>query len=318
MEKTKVYGVGIDLGGTFIKGGVVDADGKVLLSDKIPTECDGGAEHVAGRIAGLSLDLLKKAGVKKENVRGIGIGSPGMIDSRRGVVVYSNNLHWDHFAIGETVERQTGLPVRVENDANVAAYGEACFGAGKGLRDLVMITLGTGVGGGIILDGKIFEGNGSAGAEIGHSVILAGGEPCTCGRRGCLEAYASATALIRETKRAIAAHPESAMAKEKEVDGRTAFLYRDTDPAAREVTERYLGYIACGITNFANIFRPQAVIVGGGISGEGKRLTDELQVLVDREIYGGARGPAVEVRVAALGNGAGLLGAAALAMAEQE
>ncbi len=313
METKRYFGIGIDLGGTFIKGGVVDGEGKILLSDKIPTECDRGAEHVAERIASLTTDLIARAGVKKEEVRGVGIGSPGMIDSARGVVVYSNNLRWKDFAIGETVEKRIGLPVRVENDANVAAYGEACFGAGKGFRDLVMITLGTGVGGGIILDGKIFEGNGSAGAEIGHSVIVAGGEECTCGRRGCLECYASATGLIRETRRAIAAHPESAMAKEKEIDGRTAFLYRDSDPAAKEVTDRYIALLACGITNFANIFRPEIVLIGGGISGEGKRLTDELQKLVDREIYGGDKGPRVEVRCAALGNSAGLLGAAALA-----
>ncbi len=313
MEAKRFFGVGIDLGGTFIKGGVVDGEGKILLTDKIPTECEGGAEHVAERIASLALDLVSRAGLKTEDVCGVGIGSPGMIDSARGVVVYSNNLHWKDFAIGETVKKLTGLPVRVENDANVAAYGEACFGAGKGFRDLVMITLGTGVGGGIILDGIIFEGNGSAGAEIGHSVIVAGGEECTCGRRGCLECYASATGLIRETRRAIAAHPESAMAKEKEIDGRTAFLYRDTDPVAKEVTDRYIELLACGITNFANIFRPEVVLIGGGISGEGKRLTDELQKLVDREIYGGDKGPRVEVRTAALGNSAGLLGAAALA-----
>ena len=310
------YAVGIDLGGTFIKGGVVDDLGNTLASGKVPTGSKDGADAVCRRISGLCFDLLKKAGLAAADVCGIGAGVPGMIDRGRGEVVYSNNLRWEHFMIKETVEKLTGLGVTVANDANVAALGEAMFGAGRGLSDVVMITLGTGVGGGLILNGKLYEGNRSAGAELGHTVIIKDGELCTCGRRGCYEAYASATALIRDTKRAMKAHPDSKMNEINidEVDGRTAFLYENEDVYAKRVVEDYLGYIACGIADICNLFRPQAVLIGGGIGSEGKKMTDRIQAKVDPDVFGGDMGPYVPVIPAALGNSAGLLGAAALVL----
>ena len=180
-----------------------------------------------------------------------------------------------------------------------------------------MLTLGTGVGGGIVVGGKLVEGNRSAGAELGHAVIMMGGERCTCGRRGCLEAYASATALIRDTKRAMEAHPESRMweiGSIDAVDGATAFAYMDTDEIARSVVDGYIRALACGITNYANELRPEAVILGGGVCAEGERLTKPLQALVDEEIFAGGDGPRVPVLTAELGNRAGILGAAALWM----
>ena len=177
---------------------------------------------------------------------------------------------------------------------------------------MVMLTLGTGVGGGLILDGKLYEGNGSAGAELGHFIIIKGGEQCTCGRRGCYEAYASATALIRDTKRAIEKHPDSLMGEAERVDGRTAFLYRYRDKYAAAVVDDYIDYLAAGITDIANVFRPEKVVIGGGISGEGEKLMAEIQQRVDKEIYAGKMGPAVIIETASLGNRAGTLGAAAL------
>ncbi len=309
--------IGIDLGGTFIKGGIVDGDGNILVDGKVPTETEKGDKGVAANIAALALALLEKSEIDKANVVGIGMGVPGMIDSERGEVVYSNNLGWEHFMISETVEKLTGLNVKIANDANVAALGETRFGCGRRYSNTVLVTLGTGVGGGIVIDGKLFEGNRSAGAELGHSVIVAGGEKCTCGRRGCLEAYASATALIRETKRAMERDPDSKMWQAGEldkVDGRTAFDYMETDASARGVVENYITMLGTGLVNIANIFRPEAIMLGGGVCAEGERLTAPLRDFMARDIYAGNKGPAVEILTAELGNRAGLLGAAALLM----
>lgn len=313
MEKK--YYVGIDLGGTFIKGGIVDQAGQIVYQDKVPTETEKGSEAVAKNIAGLAELLLKKSGLQKSEIIGIGMGVPGMIDSKTGCVVYSNNLAWKDFYIADRLTELTGLPVKIANDANVAVLGEAKFGAAKGMETVIMLTLGTGVGGGIVIDGKMFEGNKSAGAELGHMVIVANGEPCTCGRNGCLEAYASATALIRETKRAMQAHKDSKMweiGSLEAVTGKTAFDYKDSDRYAKEVVENYIYKLSVGITNFANMFRPDVVLLGGGVCAQGDALIKPLQALLNAEIYANTLGPAVPIKVAELGNSAGLLGAAAL------
>ncbi|MBR2904233.1 MAG: ROK family protein [Clostridia bacterium] len=314
MEK---YTIGIDLGGTFIKGGVVDANGKVLAYDKAKTGGECGAKAVTENIAAVVADLLKTTGLDKDSIVGIGMGAPGMIDSKKGEVVYSNNLRWAHFPIAAELTALTGLPVKIANDANVAALGEAKFGAAKGCEDVVMITLGTGVGGGVVVGGKIMEGNKSAGAELGHVVIEGDGKQCTCGRRGCLEAYASATALIRDTKEKMLEHPDSKMweiGSIDDVDGKTAFAYREKDVYAKEVVEEYIRQLGFGIVNFANIFRPEKILLGGGVCAEGDNLIKPLQAIMDRDLFGGDQGPAVPICVASLGNSAGILGAAALWM----
>lgn len=312
MEKKYI---GIDLGGTFIKGGVVDGAGNILLSDKVPTESDKGAGQVAKNIALLALSLMERLSLKAADVVGIGMGVPGMIDGKAGNVIYSNNLNWKDFRIAETVEKLSGLPVKIANDANVAVLGEVKFGAGKGCENVVMLTLGTGVGGGVIAEGVMVEGNKGAGAELGHSVIVAGGEQCTCGRKGCLEAYASATALIRDTKRVMTAHKDSKMWETYDLDGvngKTAFDYKDVDPYAKQVVDDYIFHLAVGITNFANIFRPEVVLLGGGVCAQGDVLVKPLQALLNRDIFAGDLGPNVPIKIATLGNSAGLLGAAAL------
>lgn len=307
--------LGIDLGGTFIKGGLIDSLGNILIDDKIPTECEKGIEKVAENIANLSKKIMSVSKVSPDEVIGIGIGVPGMIDAQNGTVIVSENLSMYDFDIRSRVEKMTGLPVKIANDANVAALGEARFGCGKRYQTTVLLTLGTGVGGGIVINGKLYEGNRSAGAELGHSVIVAGGEKCSCGRRGCLEAYASATALIRETKKAMSENPDSLMWQIggiDRVDGKTAFDYKAKDAAAAKVVDEYIEKLAAGITNIANDLRPEAIIIGGGVSNQGAFLTEPLQKIVDAEIYGGNAGPKVEILTAELGNKAGLLGAGAL------
>ena len=316
MENKKFY-VGIDLGGTFIKGGIVDGNGNVLVSDKTPTESEKGADGVAQNIANLALALMEKCNLTTADVVGIGMGVPGMIDSKAGNVIYSNNLNWTDFRIGEKVQTLTGMNVKIANDANVAALGEVKFGAAKNCENVIMITLGTGVGGGIVAEGRLIEGNKSAGAELGHMVIVTDGERCTCGRRGCLEAYASATALIRDTKVAMELHKDSKMWEVgglDKVDGKTAFDYMAVDCYAKEVVDNYVKYLSMGLTNFANIFRPEAILLGGGVCAQGDNLVKPLQALLDRDIFAGNMGPQVKILTAQLGNSAGLLGAAALLM----
>ena len=315
LTQIRKYYIGIDLGGTFIKGGIVDDEGNILLQDSIPTECEKGPSTVIKNIATLCNKLLKNTNLTVDDVIGIGVGSPGMIDSKNGEVIYANNLGWEHVFLSKELEKLTSLPVKIVNDANAAALGESKFGCAKDYNNAVMLTLGTGIGGGIIIDRKLFEGNQSAGAEIGHSVIVADGEMCTCGRKGCLEAYASATALIRDTKRAMVDHPDSKMweiGSLANVTGKTAFDYNDCDIYAKDVVNKYIEKIGIGVTNIANVFRPEVIVLGGGVCAQGDNLIKPLQTYLNREIYAGDKGPRVKILIAELGNTAGILGAVAL------
>ena len=312
------YYIGIDLGGTYIKGGIVNENGEILVSDKTPTEVEKGDKGVAANIAKLANDLLSRLNLTVKDVEGLGIGSPGMIDSAEGNVVYANNLGWENFRICDELSRLLGgIKVKIGNDANVAALGEVKFGAARNYNSAVMITLGTGVGGGVVIDGKLVEGNMGAGAELGHIVIVKGGEQCSCGRKGCFEAYSSATALIRDTKRAMEAHPDSKMWECGSLDavtGKTVFDYAPVDVYAKEVVDSYIEYLACGLINYANVFRPEVILLGGGVCAQGDNLIKPLQKIFDKEIYAGDKGPKVPILIAELENSAGLLGAAALLM----
>lgn len=311
------YFIGIDLGGTFIKGGIVDESGDLIVLEKTPTGVEDGNLKICENISKLALSLIKSANLKTDDIVGIGMGAPGMIDSDKGIIICSENLYFENFHIADKLSELTGLHVKVANDANVATLGEVKFGAAKDKQNAIMLTLGTGVGGGMVCNGRLIEGNKGAGAELGHTVIAMGGELCSCGRRGCAEAYASATALIRETKKAMNANKDSKMwniGSTANVDGKTAFDFADTDPCAKTVVENYIYALATTIVNFANIFRPEAIIIGGGVCAQGESLTVPLQKIVNQEIYAGKLGPEVPVVVATLGNSAGVLGAAALLM----
>ena len=310
------YYIGIDLGGTFIKGGIVDNKGNILVKDKMPTQANLGNDKVVENIARLCEELLTKANIRKDGVK-IGIGTPGIVDSEKGIVVLAENLGWDNFPVAEKLYALTGMQVKLGNDANAAALGETKFGSGKAYQNTVFVTLGTGVGGGVIIDGKLFEGVRSAGTELGHTVIKVGGEKCTCGRKGCLEAYASATALIREIKRAMQKNPDSKLWEIRSLDkvtGKTAFDYYDQDKTAKKVVDNYIKMLGAGLTNFANEFRPEAILLGGGVCAQGDSLIKPLQKYVDKEIFAGPRGPQVQILKATLENDAGLLGAAAFVM----
>jgi len=311
------YYLGIDVGGTFVKGAVVNENGEILANGKIPTDKELGGEKVIYDIADFSKKLVADCKIELSDVVGIGMGIPGIVDGNTGVITYVANLKWYNFPGAALLTKLTGLPVKLSNDANAAALGEMKFGAGKRYSSAVMITLGTGVGGGVIIDGKLFEGNKGAGTELGHSVIVVGGEPCNCGRRGCLETYASATALIRETRRAMQKNPESKLwscGSLEAVDGKLAFDFYNSDADAKRVVDNYIEKLATGIANFANIFRPEAIIIGGGVCAQGDNLLNPLKKLLDAELFAKGIGPDVDLIIAELGNNAGSLGAAALVM----
>lgn len=305
------YLLGLDVGGTFIKGMALK-DGKAVFEYDIPTV---SGEGLADCIEELVEKLVAGAGAKFSQISGVGVCCPGVI-SAEGVVIKAANLKLENYPLKNILEGRLALPVKICNDANAAALGEAKFGAGMGYLDSVLITLGTGVGGGIVIGGKLFEGNKGAGAEIGHMVIVNGGARCTCGRHGCFEAYCSARALTKRTQDAMADDTASAMWKtysHSSADGRTAFEYMDIDKTATQVINWYLKYLSCGVANIANIFRPQVILLGGGVAAQGSRLTKPLQALVDKEIFAADYAP-VEIKCASLGNRAGVYGAAALFM----
>ncbi len=317
------YYAGIDLGGTFIKCGIVDEEGHILSKEKIPTGRERPYGEIARDMAQLAAGLAGRAGVPAGGLTAAGIGSPGIVDSARGIIVYNNNIGWKKVPLAAEVRKHLGVPVYATNDANAAALGESFAGTAKKFHSCVFVTLGTGVGGGIVADGALLEGNRSAGAEIGHMVIRAGGEKCTCGRKGCFEAYASATALIRQTKRAMEKDRASALWKIAstldDVDGKTAFDgARMGDRTAEKVVKNYVAYLAEGLTNLANIFRPDAIVLGGGVCAEGEALLAPLRRKLNRMLYGGTKYAPVELLAASLGNDAGLVGAAHFAQQRAE
>lgn len=317
-----MYTIGIDLGGTNIAVGVVDENYKIVKKGSVPTGADRAPELIVDDMAKLVLDLIAECGLKLDDVASAGIASPGTVNCARGTVEYANNLPFRAFPICSMLKEKTGLRnVFIDNDANAAALGEAVAGAAKGTKDSVFITLGTGVGGGIIIDGKIYSGFNYAGAELGHIVIVYDGEQCSCGRKGCWEAYSSATALIRMTKKKMNEDKSSKMwdvveGKIDDVNGKTAFAAaREGDAAGQAVVDEYISYLACGLTNILNIFQPEIISIGGGISNEKSNLIDPLVKLIREQEYGAKSGvnrPFTQIKIAELRNDAGIIGAAAL------
>ena len=313
----KNYKIGIDLGGTNIAVGIVTEEGEIAAKKSVKTGSQRPFEEIVKDMASCTLSLLEENEISLKNVSHLGIGAPGSIDTANGVIVYANNFKYgDHVPMANLLKQYIDKPVYIGNDANVAALGEVISGAAKGLKNAIMITLGTGVGGGIVSDGKIYEGQHSAGAELGHIMLVKDGEQCTCGRKGCWEAYASATALIRQTAKAMKENPDSIMNQLTTLDnvsGRTAFeAARKGDKAGQEVVDRYIEYIAEGLIDMINIFRPEILIIGGGICNEGDYLLKPMRSYINKNVYAGSRFPEQKIAVAKLGNDAGIIGAAFL------
>ena len=319
-----MYYIGIDLGGTNIAVGVIDEKYNLLVKGSVPTGAERDGKEIIKDMADLCAKLVAEANLTFDDIEYAGIAAPGSIDPEKGIVTYANNLPFNNFAIADILK--SFIPIKkvyLENDANAAALGEAVAGAARGVKHAVMITLGTGVGGGIIIDNKVYSGFNAAGAELGHIVIEYEGRPCSCGRKGCWEAYSSATGLINMTREKIeecmrTGRP-SAMIEMSEggktVSGRTSFnAMRAGDEAASEVVDMYIRYLACGLINIVNIFQPEVISLGGGISNERENLLKPLMPFITAQQYGAGAVPQTDIRIAQLGNDAGIIGAALLGM----
>ncbi|MCH5323838.1 MAG: ROK family glucokinase [Eubacterium sp.] len=313
-----MYNIGIDLGGTNIKAGVVADDCRIVGRSNIKTNLPRPAEDIADSIAEAVKQAIADSSEEIDKINSIGMGTPGVADRNSGIVLYSNNLGFENTPLGGMLKERLGTDIYVENDANVAAYGEVLGGAGQGYKNVVVVTLGTGVGGGIIIDGEIYTGFNFCGAELGHTVIEYNGRQCSCGRKGCFEAYSSATALITATKKAMREDKNSRMWAIADnsldnVDGKTAFdAMRAGDETGTAVVNEYINYLGCGLVNIVNTFQPEMLLIGGGICKEGDYLIKPLEEIIKRESYCINPERSTVLATAKLGNDAGIVGAANL------
>lgn len=315
------YYVGIDLGGTNIVAGVVDENYNIITKASVKTNRPRPAKEIADDMGKVALQAIADANLTVNDIEWVGIGTPGIANSKDGIIEYSNNLEFKNVPIVEYIQKHIQKPVYVENDANAAAYGEYVAGAGKGHNSLVCITLGTGVGGGVVTDGKILTGFNFAGAELGHMVIEVDGAQCSCGRKGCFEAYSSATGLIRMTKEAMEKDNSSSMwdlvrERNNKVSARISYdAMRMGDKSATEVVDKFHKYLASGLTNVINIFQPEILCIGGGVCNEGEALLNPVKELIATEVYTKNSAKNTEIVTAKLGNDAGIIGAAFLGRA---
>lgn len=317
-----MYYVGIDIGGTNLKAGLVDENYQLVATKKMPLRFSS-MEQMGETLIQMSLDLLEENHISRDQVASVGMGFPGSVDNKNGIVIKTVNIPIRSMPVGEMFHRRWDIPVYLGNDADCAALGEYYHYEDK-VESLILVTLGTGIGTGIIQNGKIQAGFNGFGGEGGHIVIVHGGEPCTCGRRGCWERYASASALVRQTRSAMEANPGSAMwqmtgGNLDQVDGRTAFAaMRAGDAAAKAVVDQYLDYLADGLANFINIFQPEIIALGGGVSHErDEDLLVPLQSMVLDMCFGREAQRHTKLVKAKLGNDAGIIGAALLGVSNK-
>ncbi len=313
-----MYRIGVDLGGTNIATGVIDENYKIIGRGKVKTRAPRPAEEIFASIKEAADMAVADAGISYDEISSIGIGTPGSVNKDTGDIEFSNNLKFHNVPAKKMLEDIFGKPVFLENDANAAALGEAVAGCGNGVKDFIAVTLGTGVGSGIIIDGKIHRGSNFCGGEMGHMVINVDGIPCNCGRKGCWEKYASATALVSQAVEAMEGNKDSLLWKTCEgdlnkVDGRSIFAALDMgDEVAKAVIDRYLYYVAVGIANIINALQPEIICVGGGISGQGEKILKPIREIIKNERYSVYANKQAAIVPAALGNDAGIIGAALL------
>jgi len=305
--------VGIDLGATNIKGALVNVEGHILEEKSIPTEVDGGVEHVMSRMMGVIRYLVSLAG--KVPVTGVGIGCPGQVNVRKGIFHGGPNFPgWKDVPLVFEIERRIGIPVVIDNDANLAALGEYAYGGGKGVENMLLLTLGTGVGGGLILNGELYRGSSDAAGEVGHTVISLDGPLCGCGRRGCLEAYVGTKGILERLREKLEGGRRSVLSGKEEVTPKDIGEAADGgDEVAIEVLRETGELLGVGLANFANILNVEKIVIGGGVADAGELLLGPARERMEREVLKVVR-ESVRVVKAELGNLAGRIGAARLAM----
>lgn len=313
LEKDS-FVLGIDLGGTNIKGAILSLEGEVIIKNEIPTLAKGGPEAVADRIVYMARQLQGEAGLPKRKLIGAGLGVPGQIDCAEGCVLCSGNLDWQEVRLVAMVAKNLEMPVFIENDATAAALGEKWRGAGKDARNCVMLTIGTGIGGGIVLGDSVYRGVSGYAAEIGHMVILADGPECSCGNKGCLEALASAKAMLKKAREAISNGERSLLANYQDFGVKEIFCAAaNGDALSLRIIDSAAYYLGIGIGNLINIFNPEVIIVGGGVSGAGEALFSPLRKYAMQNSLIAPRS-VVQIVSAQLGNDAGFIGAGAVAL----
>ncbi len=309
--------IGIDLGGTGIKAGVVDENGDILIKDSCPTGPERGYGAVIQDMANLAMRVVEQSGHTMNEIKSMGIGLPGVLDPRTGHVPFCTNLGWHDVPVIEEMHRYIDKPVYVDNDATVAGLAESVAGVSAGVENSLFITLGTGVGGGVILGGKVFSGSHGVASEIGHMVTVADGEMCTCGVRGCWERYASATALIREGRKLCAAKPETALLKAVEGDlaaitARTVIdLAKQGDPDCMALFDSYVYHLCLGLRSLVCLYDPEVIVLGGGVSHAGEFLLNAIRAKLPGMVFYKDM-PFARIELAKLTNDAGIIGAAML------
>jgi len=311
-----MYKIGVDLGGTNIAAGIVDEQGNIVLKKSVPTLSNRGVDMVVADMITLCKSLIAEKSLAASDIKSIGIGCPGVVDPPNGTIIYATNIGFKNINIAKMISSELNVPVHIENDANAAALGESAFGAAKGSEHSVTITLGTGIGGGLIIGGAIYSGPFFGAGEFGHHIIRMDGEVCGCGNKGCWEAYASATALIRETVKGAKNNPESLINRYVNsnlelVNAKTAFdAALEGDATAKEVVDNYMEHLCVGLANIVNLLQPEIIVIGGGISGQGNTLISSIENRIKKLVLGGN----LKTRfvIAKLGNDAGIIGAAML------
>ena len=313
-----MYRIGVDLGGTNIATGVVNEKNEIIGRGKVKTRAPRPAEAIFDSIKEAVDMAVVNAGISYSDVASIGVGTPGSVNQDTGAIEFSNNLQFRNVPAKKMLEELLKKPVYLENDANAAALGEAVAGSGNGVPSFIAITLGTGVGSGIVLDGKIYRGSNFCGGEMGHTVICVDGIPCNCGRKGCWEKYASATALVSQAVEAMQGNKGSLLWQTcdgdlNKVDGRSIFeAYDMGDAVAKAVVDKYLYYVSVGLSNVINALQPDTVCIGGGISGQGEKILKPIRDMVKAERYSVYADKQTAIVPAELGNDAGIIGAALL------
>ncbi|MBR3750248.1 MAG: ROK family protein [Clostridia bacterium] len=306
-----MYKIGVDLGGTHIGVGLVK-DNKILSTYYTDTPKDRDFVKTVKAMADAINTLLEKNSVKLSQCDGIGIGSPGVAEEKTGNIVYSANFGWHDAPLRSELQRYIDLPVAMANDADAAGWAEYLLGAGRGSQSCITITLGTGIGGGMVINGKLFSGGMSGGGELGHVTLVADGRECGCGKKGCAEAYASATAMVKMASEQLAQHPESILNKVEQLNAKAVVdASRQGDELASKVFADYVNYLAHLIASIINLIAPQVIALGGGVAGAGEYLLEPLNKRVDRLILN-KKLPRARIVCATMGSDAGILGAALL------
>ena len=309
--------IGIDVGGTGIKVGVVDESYRIIQENSIPTRTDISFDEQLKHIADCVLFSVREAGMTENDIASVGVGIPGIASARTGEIIKCTNMNWHHVPFRDVFNRYLDKPVAIDNDANVAALAESVAGVSAGTSSSVFITIGTGIGSGIILNGRIWSGAHHIGGELGHVIFDLGGVPCTCGNHGCLERYCSATALIRMAREAVIDHPESEILRSVNndpslIEAKTVFdAAKLEDPVALSVYRLYTSCLAQAIGSVINLLDPEVIVLGGGVSKAGSFLLDPLTREYPKYVLFNDQ-PLPPVKLAVLGSEAGIIGAAML------